>query len=147
MKQPPVIVSACLVGTKTRYDGDDALSHEVVALLDANDYVALCPEELAGLGTPRPRAWITRGCGTDVLAHRSEVVNERGELVTAAFVRGAREAARTAEKTGARLAYLKEKSPSCGVSHISRGAGGKTAPGPGVFAALLEDMGMDIKGF
>ena len=145
MDNSPVIVSACLLGLHTRYDGKDALNEEVRSLLKGRSIVPICPEQLGGLPTPRPKAAITNGDGMDVLSGMSHVIDEAGEDVTTKFMKGAEETLRIALLTGAREAYLKEKSPSCGSSLICRD--NDCVKGMGVTAALLVKEGMAVKGF
>ena len=85
------------------------------------------------------------GNGEDVLADRIRVVNANGEDATENFLRGARTVVRIAELAGAREAWLKEKSPSCGVSWTAASEG--TATGPGVTTALLRSHGIRVRGF
>lgn len=141
---PVVIVSACLLGLKTRYDGKDALNPELLKSLKDKTIIPVCPEQLGGLPTPRPRCEITNGGGKDVLKGRAMVMDERGKDVTANFINGAEEVLKTARLAGALEAILKENSPSCGVNYISRGAA--RTKGVGVTTALLEKAGMKITG-
>ena len=145
MSSDPVIVSACLLGLRTRYDGKDALNEEVLSVLKGRPIVPICPEQLGGLPTPRPKAAITNGDGMDVLNNKSRVIDEAGEDVTAKFMKGAEETLRIALLTGAHEAYLKEKSPSCGSSLICRD--NECVKGMGVTAALLVKEGLAVKGF
>jgi len=140
-----VIVSACLLGLKTRYDGNDALSAEALKELNGAIPIPVCPEALGGLPTPRPRAEIEDGNGTDVLNGAASVVDENGRDCTAEFIRGALAVLEIACLTGAREAFLKEKSPSCGVALISKK--GEQEKGSGVTTALLQEGGIEIKGF
>jgi uncharacterized protein YbbK (DUF523 family) len=145
MRNGPIIVSACLLGLKTRYDGNDAFSAEAAALLEGRSIIPVCPEQLGGLPTPRTKAAITRGDGMDVLAGTADVTDETGAVMTAKFVKGAMETLQIARISGAREAFLKEKSPSCGSALICRD--GSCVKGMGVTAALLAKEGMAIKGF
>lgn len=144
-KSKTVIVSACLLGLKTRYDGNDALNAEVLKELKGAIPIPVCPEVLGGLPTPRPRAEIDSGDGTDVLDGASSVVDENGRDRTTAFLSGAEAVLEIARLTGARVAFLKEKSPSCGVTLISKK--GAHEAGLGVTTALLQKKGIEIKGF
>lgn len=139
-----VIVSACLVGLKTRYNGEDAFSETLVAALKDSVIVPVCPEQLGGLSTPRPACEITAGDGADVLAGSSRVVDESGSDVTEDLIKGAMETLKIARLAAANEAYLKEKSPSCGVMKIKRG--GVTVAGQGVTAALLKKNGLKVTG-
>ncbi len=128
--EAPVLVSACLLGERCRWDGTDRRDERVLAALAGREVVAVCPEAAGGLGIPRPACDLHGGSGADVLAGRARVVTRSGEDRTAAFVRGAEVAAEAARRFGARVAVLKEGSPSCG-----RG---------GVAAARLAAMGLDV---
>ena len=137
-----VIVSACLLGRACRYDGaskpkPDALTRfgEGVA------WVPVCPEELGGLGTPRPGADLRGGDGAAVWRGEAKVQREADDGdVTAAFCRGAERAWALAGSADAAL--LKARSPSCGVgtTHID----GQVQRGDGVFAALLRAKGVPL---
>lgn len=141
----PVIVSACLLGLRTRHDGQDAYCDEVVKLLDGRPFIPVCPEQLGGLSTPRPKAEIAYGNGADVIEGRSRVLDEHGKDVTDAFLKGAVEALKIARLAGAAEAFMKEKSPSCGVNHIKRK--GATVDGPGVASMMLKKEGLKVRGF
>ena len=104
--------------------------------------VAVCPEELGGLGTPRPAAELRGGDGAAVWKGQARVQRvEDGQDVSAAFLRGAERAAQLGE--GAVEAVLKARSPSCGcgVTEID----GEKRPGDGVFAALLRARGLRLR--
>ena len=141
----PVVISACLLGLKTRYDGCGALSNAAIRALKGMLPVPACPEQLGGLPTPRPKASIITGDGADVLDGRSKVVDESGKDATDFFIRGAENLLDIARLSGAKKVFLKEKSPSCGVSIICRDA--QCVDGKGVAASLLEREGFEIRGF
>ena len=140
-----VLVSACLLGLPTRYDGRSAASDRVLAAAGHCILVPVCPEQMGGLPTPRPAHFIERGTGEDVLAGRSRVVDLEGRDATDCFLRGARVVARVAELVGAREVWLKEQSPSCGVQWTT--SQGKRVRGPGVTTALLRARGIEVRGF
>ncbi|MEW6399399.1 MAG: DUF523 domain-containing protein [Bacillota bacterium] len=143
-----VLVSACLLGVQCRYDGEHEFSAEVVAAAATRCLVPVCPEILGGLPTPRPPAEVVGGDGADVLAGRARVVTGEGRDVTAAFLRGAQEALRVARLVGAREAWLKARSPSCGVTCIHDGTFAQgMRPGAGVTAALLARGGIRLLEF
>lgn len=141
----PILVSACLLGLKTRYNGLDAFSKEAQKELAGRIIIPVCPEQLGGLPTPRPRAYIANGTGADILEGRSQVIDEHGTDITGKFVKGAEEVLKIAELTGAKEAFLKEKSPSCGINLICRE--GDCVPGMGVAAAILSKAGLKLKSF
>ncbi len=137
-----VLVSGCLVGLECRYDGSSERDDHLLALLQGTNFLPFCPEQMGGLPTPRPRAEIVGGDGHDVLAHRARVVDECGEDVTEAFVRGAMESMKLVRLFNITGAHLKSKSPSCGLGLIYRE--GRQVEGDGVSAALLVQNGVKI---
>lgn len=130
------LVSACLVGLRTRYDGrlrpDEACRMALAGTL----WVPVCPEQLGGLPTPRPAADIVGGSGVDVLAGRARVVNRIQEDVTDQFLLGAERVLAIARARQVKAVFLKSRSPSCGVT-----------PLPGVTAALLQAHGFPVHQF
>jgi uncharacterized protein YbbK (DUF523 family) len=140
-----VLVSACLLGRCCRYHGGDAADPGLAPLLEGKRVVAICPEEDGGLGTPRPPAEIdSAGGGSAVLDGSASVrVVESARDVTPAFLRGAEAALRQAREHGASVAYLKDRSPSCGCSRIH--VAGRLVAGEGVTAALLRRRGIDVR--
>jgi uncharacterized protein YbbK (DUF523 family) len=141
----PVLVSACLLGRECRYDGsqnrDQALERELAS--EGLEAVPFCPEEHGGLGTPRSPAWIRSRGAEAVLNGEDRVVTDAGADVTAAFLEGAKGALEACRLRGIGLAFLKERSPSCGVcrTHV----GGSLVDGPGVTAALLASEGIEVR--
>jgi len=132
-----VLVSACLLGERVRYDGRDAATHDdlLARWTSEGRLVRFCPEVAGGLGVPRPAAEI-RG---------ASVVTADGTDVTAAFVAGAERALEAARASGVRLAVLKENSPSCGSTHVYDGTfTGTRVAGQGVTAALFEANGIRV---
>jgi len=142
----PVLVSACLLGRECRYDGrhnrDRALEQE----LEGRGEIAVpfCPEEHGELGTPRPAAWIERSGAEAVLDGGERVLSEDGRDVTQAFLRGALGALETCQRFGIERAYLKERSPSCGVCQTH--AAGALVDGPGITALALQREGIVCTG-
>jgi len=140
----PVLVSACLLGLPTRYDGGACPRPEVQEALRGLHAIPICPEQLGGLPTPRVPAQIRDGDGTDVLDGRAQVVRRDGGDVTENYLRGAHHAAALAEMFSARRAILKEGSPACGTGRIKRGE--QDVDGMGVAAALLKRKGVELEG-
>ncbi|MBI2874343.1 MAG: DUF523 domain-containing protein [Firmicutes bacterium] len=141
------LVSACLLGSACRYDGRDCADPAVRRFLESRGLtpVPVCPEELGGLGTPRPRAEIREGDGGAVLAGRGRVFDFEGRDVTGAFIAGARAALELALRHRCGLAVLKAGSPSCGSVRISAGDfSGRTRAGSGVTSALLKSAGIRV---
>ncbi len=142
-----MLVSACLLGLRCRYDGGESTHEEALKLAREGRAIPICPEQMGGLPTPRPKSWLRDGDGREVWRGKAKVVNEKGEDVTTFFVKGAEEALKLARIFGAKRALLKSKSPSCGVSkvYISRGGEPVLAEGMGVTAALLAENGIEVE--
>ncbi len=138
----PVLVSSCLLGVSCRYDGDHSLAKEIARKVRHMHVIPICPEQLGGLPTPRPPSKIVNGDGEEVLRGRARVINDRGEDVTRAFLKGARETLALAKLTGAQKALLKAKSPSCGLR--TPYCKTDTGYGIGVTAALLLREGIEV---
>ncbi len=140
----PVLVSACLLGLKTRYDGEGKGSPEVVSFLRQNALipVPVCPEQLGGLPTPRKKVCFQSGDGFSVLNGEGDLISEDGMIMNAPFVRGAQQVLQIAKLAGCHEAILKERSPSCGSSHITRNDA--LTAGQGVTCALLRHHGIRI---
>ncbi len=137
------LVSACLAGRACRYDGCASTDERAQMLVTAGHAVPFCPEEAAGLGTPREPAEIAGGEGADVLDGKAKVLSASGRDMTAAFLLGAREALEAARYAGIERAILKDKSPSCGSGQLKRA--GATVGGDGVTTALLKRHGIEVE--
>lgn len=142
-----ILISACLLGERVRYHGGDASFSDprLARWSDEGRLVPVCPEVEGGLGVPRPAAEIRGGDGLAVVGGEARVVTQAGADVTDAFVSGGRVALALAERTGARLAILTDRSPSCGSTEIYDGSfSGARRRGAGVTAALLERHGVRV---
>ena len=140
-----VLVSACLLGKACRYDGQSKETGRVQAWVErkiqgGSTIVAVCPEELGGLGTPRPPAQLMGGDGAAVLRGAAQVETET-DNVTGAYLAGAIRAADLG--SDATEAVLKARSPSCGCGEVWKD--GALSPGDGVFAALLKSRGISVR--
>jgi uncharacterized protein YbbK (DUF523 family) len=141
----PVVVSACLAGVACTYEAQPKTREWAVRLAAEGRAVLVCPEVAGGLGIPRPEAEIHDGDGADVLDGTARVVNVRGEDVTTHYLAGARTALDAARRSGATLAVLKARSPSCGCGRIYDGThSGTQRDGDGVTAAMLKRASMDV---
>lgn len=134
---PKILVSACLYGECTKYDGtNNILKHPLfLKWKNMGELVPVCPEVLGGLSTPRPCSEI---CGT-------KVVNTEGCDVTENFNKGAEETLKIARENNVIFAILKQGSPSCGCKKVYDGTfSGSKIPGMGVTARLLTDNGIVV---
>lgn len=142
-----MLVSACLLGEKVRYNGADAASGSRILQdwLAEGRIVPFCPEVAGGLGVPRPAAEIQGNGGPSVLDGTGRVLTRLGDDVTGAFLRGAEMALQAARSQGVRVAILKDGSPSCGTGFIHDGSfTGQRKVAHGVTSALLERHGIQV---
>ncbi len=142
-----ILVSACLLGEPTRYDGGQIkIDHpKIEQWLQEGRLISFCPEMEGGLPTPRPPAEIIGGDGVNVLNGEAKVLDIHAIDVTKPYRLGAQNAWQVAQVNGVRLAILKARSPSCGNTTIYDGTFSSTLkPGKGVTAALLERNGIRV---
>ncbi len=139
-----ILVSACLLGLPTRYDGKAKRSQEVLDYLQRENLtpIPVCPEQLAGMTTPRDKTFFQSGDGRAVLAGNGEAVSENGRSMNAIFCRGAKMTREIARLSSCRRALLKEGSPSCGVHRVYLGE--DKVAGVGVTSALLMNSDLDV---
>lgn len=130
-----ILVSACLLGKKCKYNGGNNLNQGVLDFVEGHEVIGVCPEQLGGLSTPRLPAEIVAGV----------VTNKEGVSVDNEFRKGAQAALTIALENKADLAILQSRSPSCGVKEIYDGSfSGKKIKGQGVFAKLLVKHGIKV---
>ena len=127
-----IMVSACLLGRKCKYNGGDNASDRLIDVLRGHEIVPVCPEVAGGLPVPRRPCEIVDGT----------VMNDAGENVDAEFRHGAEICLSLAMEEKIDLAVLQPRSPSCGVGRIYDGTfSRRLTDGSGVFAALLAEHG------
>lgn len=127
------IVSSCLCGVKSRYDGKVFISEKVKELVDSGKALMVCPEIMGGLEVPRLPCEI----------RDTKVINSEGEDKTINFKEGAEKVLSLAKKYNIKKAILKEKSPSCGSNYIYDGSfNNNLIPGIGITAKLLRENGI-----
>ncbi|MCW8893006.1 MAG: DUF523 domain-containing protein [Deltaproteobacteria bacterium] len=141
-----ILVSSCLLGLKTRYDATDNYSQAVADFLTRQKLtpIPVCPEQLGGLPTPRPKCWFNHGDGKTTLENKGSLCDEHGNNPTMAFIHGAEETLKIARMTNCRMAILQQRSPSCGSESIYLNAA--LTKGMGVTTALLKENGLEIFG-
>jgi len=140
-----ILVSACLAGVRCRYDGEAGKIPLIEEWIEEGKAIAICPEQLGQLPTPRQRAEIKGGSGEDVLTGKAWVCTEGGNNITREFILGARRVLALTQALGIKRAVLKAKSPSCGYGIIYNGDfSGELVTGKGVTSALLEQHGIEI---
>jgi len=147
-----ILISACLLGEKVRYDASDLLIENPLLKQwqQQGRLIPICPEVAGGMSTPRTPAEIMAGDGRGgggqtVLTHQTLVVDNTGKDVTQYFIRGAQKALALAKENHCVAAILTERSPSCGSHLIYDGSfSGKRIDGMGVTSALLRQNGISV---
>lgn len=130
-----ILVSACLLGDKVRYDGKGNYHPNIKYILENFDVIPFCPEVEGGLPIPRIPSEIK---GNDV-------INKEGKNVTRNFVEGANKALNIVSYFHITTAILKENSPSCGVHKIHDGNfTNKLIDGEGITTKLLKQHGVNV---
>jgi len=123
-----VLVSLCLLGVPCRYHAKThRMGHRIgrpqliAKLREQYNLLPLCPEQLGGFSTPRPRVDIHGGRAIDV----------RGVDVTKEYLHGTELTWRVCQQFNIKKAYLLKNSPACG-------------KGYGVTALRLESEGIVV---
>jgi uncharacterized protein YbbK (DUF523 family) len=124
--RPRLAVSACLLGEKVRYDGQDKRSPWVLSLASDFELVGICPETAIGLGIPRPTIGLYKVDGS---IHIRRHDNPSVDVTRSLYEFGRHQAS-----LGYSGFVLKARSPSCGIDDaelrdwrgniIGRGQGG-----------------------
>ena len=131
-----LIISACLIGCKTRYNGKTSEIPELEELKKKYNLIPVCPEQLGGLATPRDPSELQKD---------GRVMTCNGQDVTAQYSKGADAALAIARTVRADFAILKSRSPSCGKGLVYDGSfTGNKVPGNGVACALFEESGIPV---
>jgi uncharacterized protein YbbK (DUF523 family) len=109
--RPRIGVSACLLGERVRYDGRDKRDAWLVEVLGRRvEWVPVCPEVEAGLGTPREPMNLGRDAGGRLVLVTDRERDDLTRMMSEYSV------AKAAELAAANLDgyVLKAGSPSCG---------------------------------
>ena len=130
-----VLVSACLLGLKVRFDGLSKENKEILDLINDFEFIPVCPEIIGGLSTPRVPFEIRDG----------KVFNKDGVDVTENYLRGAEEALRLCKIYNCDTVVLKSKSPSCGKGLVYDGTfSGNLISGNGITTDYLLKNGIKV---
>lgn len=141
--KPKILISACLLGENCKYNGDNnanvICADELAKLKRFYELIAVCPESMGGLTTPREPA--------EICANGRVLTKFSGRDATREFLSGAQICADIARENGCKIAVLKERSPSCGSGEIYDGSfTGRLVSGDGLTAAALKKLGVRIVG-
>ena len=130
-----ILVSACIMGVDCKYNGKNNKNLAVINYLKDKEIICICPEQLAGMTTPRPCAEIVNGVVTD----------ENGNDVDLEYKRAVSMALSQIQHEDIELAILQSRSPTCGVNQIYDGSfTGKLISGMGLFAKALKERGIKV---
>jgi uncharacterized protein YbbK (DUF523 family) len=112
-----VLVSACLLGHAVRWHGKPVnpspFIKKYLAQHPGVKVIAVCPEQLGGLPTPRPPVKSRRGHIYQTCEDKTKRKDVTGPEVTEYFVAGADKTLAIAKKHHCRVAILMKTSPSC----------------------------------
>lgn len=134
------LISACLAGTRCRYNGGSACIKELALLVDSGLAVPFCPEQLGGLPVPRSCCEIARDSCGNITVNGAD-----GADYTQAFFRGAELSLQLAMEYGINEAIMKSRSPSCGYGKIYDGTfSGRLIDGNGITAELFINNGISV---
>lgn len=134
-----ILISACLLGENVRYNGiTKKLDHQILKQWQAeNRLVAICPEVVGGLSTPRAPAEYNK--------QLDKVITTTGVDVTNAFQLGAKTALTLCQKHHIEFALLKESSPSCGSNNVYDGSfSQQKIAGAGLTTQLLKKYNINV---
>ncbi len=59
-----IMVSACLAGENCKYNGGNNRNEKVLQLMEGNEVITVCPEQMGGLPTPRVPSEVRDGVVT-----------------------------------------------------------------------------------
>ena len=129
------VVSACLLGENCKYNGGNNYNEKVVRFLDGKEIIKICPEVLAGLGTPRIPIEIVNG----------RVVRRDGVDVDEPIRRAVDEILASLDGEEIECVILKSRSPTCGVKEVYDGTfSGILREGMGTLAEALSKAGYRV---
>ena len=143
-----VLVSSCMLGLPTRYNGKSKENKQLIQILKKKniEFIPLCSEQLGGLCTPRePQEIETGKTAKDVINGKAKILTKSGKDITEAFLKGANIILSFCREFNIKTAILEERSPSCGVTKVYSGKfDGKLIPGRGVLAELLIQNSIEV---
>ncbi len=130
-----IMVSACLIGDNTKYNGKNNQNKRLITFLKDYEIISVCPEVMGGLTIPRNPSEIKE----------EKVINNLGCDVTENFNKGALKTLELALQHEIKVAILKDGSPSCGSKMIYDGTfTNNKIMGMGITAKLLEKNGIKV---
>lgn len=130
-----ILVSACLLGSNCKYNGGNNRNEKVLDFLRGHEIISVCPEVMAGLGTPRTPVEIVKG----------NVQTKDGVSVDRQLRAAVDRILEDIRSLNIDCAVLQSRSPTCGVNEVYDGtfSGTRTA-GSGILAQALKDAGYRV---
>ncbi len=130
-----IVVSACLLGRNCKYNGGNNRNERVLEYIKGKDVIEVCPEVLAGLGTPRVPIEIVDGV----------IMSRDGRCVDGALREAIAKILDELRGEEIECAILKSRSPTCGVKQVYDGTfSGVLIDGRGALARALADAGYKV---
>jgi uncharacterized protein YbbK (DUF523 family) len=130
-----IAVSACLLGYDVKYNGGNNRNEKLIALLEGQEVIPVCPEVWGGLGVPRDPAERQNG----------KVISCRGRDVTEEYMSGTALCMEKIRQEHAGMAVLKARSPACGKDGIYDGTFSHTLrDGDGTLAEAVKNEGIPL---
>lgn len=134
------LVSACLAGVNCRYNRSNSANPVIQELIKQGKAISICPEQLAGLPTPRACCELI----VDKSGNR-KLASKNGQEFTKEFIEGAGKTLAITKIVGIEKAILQSRSPSCGYGIVYDGTfSGKFKEGNGLTAELLVRNGIEV---
>ncbi|MCX7832057.1 MAG: DUF523 domain-containing protein [Actinobacteria bacterium] len=144
-----IIVSACLLGVRCAYDGKHRRNESIIEMISKRkcSLFGVCPEYFI-FGVPREPLEIFNGDGFDFLKGRSVLKRADGKEFKIDDIKNELKILENWIKfIKPDEAYLREKSPFCGVYSIYNGTfSGQLRNGSGLFAAMLKKREIRVFG-
>jgi len=111
------------------------MNEKVLEIAKKEVLIPVCPEQLAGMSTPRNSAEIVDG----------KILEQDGRDMTRIYMNGVSEAMKVVEMLGVTEAILKQKSPTCGCGKIYDGTfSGNLTDGDGLFTKALKQKNIKV---
>lgn len=130
-----LLISACILGKNTKYNGGNNYHPLVEKLKEKYELICCCPEVDGGLSIPRDPSEVVL----------DKVISINGIDVTKEYTKGALVALDLVKKYKIKKALLKDGSPSCGKNYIYDGTFSHTkVNNMGITAKLLSSNGVTI---
>ncbi len=128
-----------MVGINCRYNGTSTLHLELQKMINEGKAIAICPEILAGLSTPR------EPCEIQLKSGARCVIGKSGKDYTSSFKKAAKKTLQICKSQNITKAILQSRSPSCGYGKVYDGNfKDKIIDGNGFTTDLLSKNGIKV---